>query len=247
MDSPSYIILSRLSAQMRAGDLAAHNLANAETPGFRASRPVFAEVVTRQGRIAGPQAASEVDYTWDRASWRDVAAGPITTTGNPFDVAISGEGYFVVETPRGERYTRAGRFALGQDGRLVDQQGNPVLNANSQPIAIAPNDTRIEIQGDGTIRSENGVLGRLRVVRFGNEQALRAEGDRHFDAAGETPEEIARPAVVQGAVEGSNVQSVLEMTRMMAELREFQMASQFLDREGDRQQSAIDRLLRRRN
>lgn len=247
MDSPSYIILSRLSAQMRASDLAAHNLANADTPGFRASRPVFAEVVTRQGRVAGPAGASQVDYVWDRASWRDITAGPITTTGNPFDVAISGEGYFVVETPRGERYTRAGRFALGQDGRLVDQQGNPVLNANSQPIAIAPNDTRIEIQGDGTIRSENGVLGRLRVVRFDREQALRAEGDRHFDAGGEAPEEIARPAVVQGAVEGSNVQSVLEMTRMMAELREFQMASQFLEREGDRQQSAIDRLLRRRN
>jgi len=152
-----------------------------------------------------------------------------------------------VETPRGERYTRAGRFAIGQDGRLLDHQGNAVLNANSQAIAIAPGDTRIEIQGDGTIRSANGVLGRLRVVRFDNEQALRAEGDRHFDAAGETPEDIARPSVVQGAVEGSNVQSVLEMTRMMAELREFQMASQFLEREGDRQQSAIDRLLRRRN
>lgn len=247
MDSPSYIILSRLSAQMRTNDLAAHNLANADTPGFRASRPVFAEVVTRQERMSGTPGANDVGYAWDRASWRNLAAGPITTTGNPLDVAISGEGYFVVETPRGERYTRAGRFALGRDNQLVDQQGNAVLNANSQPIAIAANDTRIEIQGDGTVRSENGVLGRLRVVRFGDEQALRAEGDRNFDAAGEQPEEIARPALVQGAVEGSNVQPVLETARMMAELREFQMASQFLDREGDRQQSAIDRLLRRRS
>lgn len=247
MDSPSYIILSRLSAQMRASDLTAHNLANADTPGFRASRPVFAEVVTRQGRVAGPRSASEVGYAWDRASWRDATTGPITTTGNPFDLALSGEGYFVLETPRGERYTRAGRFVLGQDGRLLDHAGHPVLNANSQPIALAPNDTRVEIQGDGTIRSENGVLGRLRVVRFGNEQALRAEGDRHFDAAGEPPEEVARPNIVQGAVEGSNVRSVQEMTRLMAELREFQLATQFLEREGDRQQSAIDRLLRRRN
>lgn len=247
MDSPSYIILSRLSAQMRASELTAHNLANADTPGFRASRPVFAEVVTRQGRVAGPRSASEVGYAWDRASWRDIATGPITATGNPFDIALSGEGYFVVETPRGERYTRAGRFALGQDGRLVDHAGHPVLNTSSQPIALASNDTRVEIQGDGTIRSENGVLGRLRIVRFGNEQALRAEGDRHFDAAGETPEEVARPNLVQGSVEGSNVRSVQEMTRLMAELREFQLATQFLEREGDRQQSAIDRLLRRRN
>ncbi|MDB5414393.1 MAG: flagellar basal-body rod protein FlgF [Rubritepida sp.] len=247
MDSPSYIILSRLSAQMRVSDVTAHNLANAETPGFRASRPIFSEIVTQQGRVAGPSGTTAVGYTWDRASWRDTTPGVVTQTGNPLDVAISGEGYFVVETLRGERYTRAGRFAIGQDGRLVDQNGNAVLNANSQPIAISPGDTRIEIQGDGTIRSENGVLGRLRLVRFEDEQGLKAEGDRNFDADGRQPAEIARPALVQGAIEGSNVRSVLEMTRMMAELREFQLASQFIDRESDRQQSAIDRLLRRRN
>lgn len=228
MDSPSYIILSRLSAQMRASELTAHNLANADTPGFRASRPVFAEVVTRQGRVAGPRSASDVGYAWDRASWRDIATGPLTATGNPFDIALSGEGYFVVETPRGERYTRAGRFALGPDGRLVDHAGHPVLNTSSQPIALAPNDTRVEIQGDGTIRSENGVLGRLRVVRFGNEQALRAEGDRHFDADGAVPEEVARPSLVQGSVEGSNVRSVQEITSLITAQRAYEMNSRVI-------------------
>ena len=247
MDSPSYIILSRLSSQMRATQLTANNLANADTPGYRATRPIFAEHVERQGRVSGPNGASNVGYSWDRASWRDLTPGAINQTGNPLDVAISGPGFFVVETPRGERYTRAGRFALGADGRLTDHLGNAVLNRDSQPIAIAPNDTRIEILGDGTIRSENGVIGRLRLVRFANEQALRTEGDRHLHADGQTPEEIERPQVVQGAVEASNVQSVLEMTRMMAELREFQFATQFMEREGERQQSAIDRLLRRRS
>jgi len=246
MDSPSYIILSRLSSQMRTSQVTANNLANADTPGFRASRPIFAEHVVQQGRVAGPTGARPVGYSWDRASWRDPAPGTISQTGNSLDVALSGPGFFAVETERGERFTRAGRFALGSDGRLVDQEGNAVLNTQSQPIAIAPNDTRIEIQGDGTIRSENGVLGRLRVVSFADDQALLAEGARHFNANGQQPEEVARPGVVQGAVEGSNVQSVLEMTRMMAELREFQFATQFLEREGERQQSAIDRLLRRR-
>ena len=245
MDSPSYIVLSRLAAQMRVSQLTANNLANADTPGYRASRPIFAEHLTQQGRVAGPTGAGAVGYTWDRASWRETQPGPISQTGNPLDVAISGAGFFVVETPRGERYTRAGRFAMGSDGRLVDQGGNAVLNVNSQPIAIAPNDTRIEILGDGTIRSENGVLGRVRIVRFGEEQSLRAEGERLFDANGQQPEEVARPNVVQGAVEGSNVRSVLEMTRMMAELRDFQFATQFLEHEGERQQSVIDRLLRK--
>lgn len=247
MDNPSYIVLSRLAAQMRASQLTANNLANADTPGFRASRPIFAEHVAQQGRITGPNGAGHVGYGWDRASWRDTTPGTISQTGNPLDVAISGPGFFVVETPRGERYTRAGRFALGSDGRLIDQSGNAVLNTDSQPIAIAPNDTRIEILGDGTIRSENGVLGRFRLVRFADEQALRTEGERHLDADGQQPEEVARPNIMQGAVEGSNVQSVLEMTRMMAELREFQFATQFLEREGERQQSAVDRLLRRRS
>jgi flagellar basal-body rod protein FlgF len=246
MDSPGYIILSRLSAQMRATQVTANNLANADTPGFRASRPIFAEHVAQQGRVEGPRAGRSVGYSWDRATWRDEAAGPITRTGNPLDVAISGEGWFSVETARGERFTRAGRFGLAPDGRLVDQQGHPVLNTNGQPIAFAPNDTRIEILGDGTIRSENGVIGRLRVVRFEDDQALRAEGDRLFDPDGQAPEDVPRPQVLQGAVEGSNVQSVVELTRMMAELREFQLATQFVERETERQQAVIDRLLRRR-
>lgn len=247
MDSPSYIVLSRLSSQQRASALTAHNLANADTPGFRASRPVFAEFVQQQGRVAGPAGGRGVGYTWDRASWRDTAPGAVQRTGNPLDVAITGEGFFAVETERGERFTRAGRFALGADGRLVDGEGQAVLGQDSRPIAISPGDTRIEILGDGSIRSENGALGRLRVVRFADEQALRAEGDRHFAAEGQDPQEVDRPGLVQGAVEGSNVQSIVEMTRMMAELREFQMATQFLEREGERQQSAVDRLLRRRS
>ena len=227
--------------------MTANNLANADTPGYRASRPIFAEHVQRQGRVHGPNGAGNVGFTWDRASWRETQPGTISTTGNPLDIAISGAGFFVIETPRGERYTRAGRFAIGADGQLMDSSGALVLNTDSRPIAVGANDTRIEVRGDGTIRSENGVLGRLRIVRFADEQGLRAEGDRHFDAAGQAPEEIARPQLVQGALEGSNVQSVLEMTRMMTELREFQFATQFLEREGERQQSAVDRLLRRRS
>ncbi len=246
MDSPGYIILSRMSAQLRTQSLAAQNLANADTPGYRASRPIFAEHPALQRDTARIPGAREVNYPWDRASWRDEKAGPITRTGNPLDVAISGPGYFAVETPRGERFTRAGRFTIGADGRLADQGGNPVLNTAGNPIAISPGDSRIEIRGDGSIHSENGEIGRLRLVRFANDQTLLSEGDRLFNANGQQAEPIERPAVVQGAVEGSNVQSVIELTRMMAELREFQLASQFAEREGERLQSSVERILRKR-
>lgn len=247
MDSPGYIILSRLALQSRATQVLANNVANADTPGFRAQRPVFGDYVATQ-RLAGPPPGGRpFHFVQDRATWRDMQTGPMQVTGNPLDAAITGDGFFAVETPRGERFTRAGRFSLGDGGRIVDMEGNPVLNTDGQPIAVAPNDSRIEIMGDGTIRSENGVLGRLRIVRFDNPQLLRAEGNRHFDPAGEQPQQVERPALRQGVLEGSNVQPILEMTRLTAELREFQFAAQFAEREGERLATAVERILRRRS
>jgi flagellar basal-body rod protein FlgF len=247
MDSPGYIILSRLALQQRATQVLAHNVANADTPGFRALRPVFGEIVQRQDMASAPPGGRPVAYVQDRATWREMDTGAMQSTGNPLDVAITGDGFFAVETPRGERYTRGGRFSLGEGGRLVDMEGNAVMGAEGTPIAFAPNDTRIEIQGDGTVRSENGILGRLRVVRFDNPQSLRAEGDRVFDAGGADPIAVERPALRQGVLEGSNVRPVIEMTRLTAELREFQFAAQFAEKEGERLSTAVERILRRRS
>ncbi|MBR0680761.1 flagellar basal-body rod protein FlgF [Roseomonas eburnea] len=247
MDSPGYIILSRLTLQSRATQVLAHNVANADTPGFRALRPVFAEFVARQDLAGTPSGGRSVHHVQDRATWREMQTGPMQMTGNPLDLALTGDGFFAVETPRGERFTRAGRFTIGDGGRIVDMEGNPLLNDQGEPIAVAANDTRIEIQGDGTIRSENGTLGRIRVVRFDNVQALKAEGDRIFDAGAEQPQPVDRPAIRQGVLEGSNVQPILEMTRLTAELREFQFAAQFAEREGERLSTAVERILRRRS
>ncbi len=246
MDNPGYIILSRLTLQSRATQVLANNVANADTPGFRAERAVFGAVVARQAAAGLPPGARETAFVQDRATWREMQPGSMQVTGNPLDLALTGEGFFAVQTPAGERFTRAGRFTIGDGGRIVDMEGAPLLNTSGTPIAVAPNDSRIEVAGDGTIRSENGVLGQVRVVRFADPQALMAEGDRHFDAAGAQPEPVERPGIRQGVVEGSNVRPVLEMTRLTAELREFQFAAQFAEREGERLSTAVERILRRR-
>ena len=225
----------------------AHNLANADTPGFRAQRAVFAEFLARQDGAGTPPGGRTVHFVQDRATWREMQTGAMQVTGNPLDLAITGEGFFTVETPRGDRYTRAGRFSLGEGGRIIDMEGNPLLNTDGAPIAVSPNDTRIEVMGDGTIRSENGVIGRLRVVRFDDAQALRAEGDRVFDADGAPALPVERPGIRQGVLEGSNVNPILEMTRLTAELREFQFAAQFAERESERLSTAVERILRRRS
>ncbi|NMJ41725.1 flagellar basal-body rod protein FlgF [Roseomonas sp. JC162] len=247
MDSPGYIILSRLTLQSRATQVLANNVANADTPGFRAHREVFGAFVARQSAAGQAPGMRETAFVQDRATWREMQSGSMQSTGNPLDLALTGEGFFAVETPGGERFTRAGRFTIGDGGRIVDMEGAALLSTAGAPIAVAPNDTRIEVTGDGTIRSENGVLGRIRVVRFDNPQALRAEGDRHFDAAGAQPEALERPGIRQGVLEGSNVQPIQEMTRLTAELREFQFAAQFAEREGERLSTAVERILRRRS
>ncbi len=247
MDSPGYILLSRLSLQERSTQALAHNIANADTPGFRAMRPVFSQSMINMrgpGRMPGD---SSMAFPQDRATWRDLTQGTIQTTGNPLDVAITGEGYFVIDTPKGERYTRAGRFSIAANGRLVDQEGNSILDSRNRPISFSAQDTQIEITANGTIQSENGEIARLQLVRFEKPQNLIAEGNRLFDAKNETPQPVENPKVVQRVLEGSNVSPVLEITRLTAEMREFQYASMFTEREGERITNAVERILRRRS
>ena len=120
MDSPGYIILSRLTLQSRATQVLAHNVANADTPGFRALRPVFADFVARQDAGGPPPGGRQTHFVQDRATWREMQTGPMQATGNPLDLALTGDGFFAVETPRGERFTRAGRFTIAiTSGRVA--------------------------------------------------------------------------------------------------------------------------------
>lgn len=248
MESPGYIVLSRLVAAQRATAVTANNIANADTPGFRAYRAVFGTVLEQQSRAEAPQGGRDLAFVQDRATWRETSAAPLQRTGNPLDLALTDpEAYFAVQTPRGERYTRAGRFTLDGGGGVVDADGNPLLGVGGQPLQIDPGTTRFDIRADGAVVTENGEAGRVRAVRFGDQQQLRAEGDRNFLAPPEMPPEpVERPGVIQGATEASNVRPVLELTRLTEDMRNFQFVAQMVEREGERLGSAVDRILRRR-
>jgi len=241
MDLQSNIITSRLVAQMRAMEVTAGNLANANTPGYRTERVQFSDWLSRQTGTKVPPGGNPIAFTQDRATWREPQPGTLTHTGNPFDLALTGDGYFSVNTPAGVRLTRDGRFGLAPDGTVADANGNAVLDTSGRPIQISPADTRITIAGDGTVSSENGQLAKVGVVRPLDPNRLRAEGGTRFAAQATAP--VDTPGIVQGAAEDSNAQPVLEMTRMMNDLRQFQLVSQFIQAEADRQQSAIDKIL----
>ncbi len=242
MDITTSLAASRLVAQQRMMDVTANNLANANTPGYRTERVQFSDWIDRQTATAAPPGDKTVVYTQDRATWREQMAGTVTHTANPFDLALTGNGYFTVNTSAGPRLTRDGRFGLMPDGTLADGNGNPVLNTTGQPIQISPADTQISIAGDGSVSSENGQLAKIGVVQPADPMRLKAEGATRFVA--DTPTTpVAVPAIVQGAIEQSNVQPVLETTRMMDDVRQFQFVTQFVQAEGERQQNAIDKLL----
>jgi flagellar basal-body rod protein FlgF len=122
-----------------------------------------------------------------------------------------------------------------------------VLDSRDRPISFSAQDTQIEITKTGVIQSENGEIATLRLVRFDNSQNLMAEGNRLFDAQNEAPVPVERPKVLQRALEGSNVSPVLEITRLTAEMREFQYASMFSERENERINNSVERIMRRRS
>jgi flagellar basal-body rod protein FlgF len=243
MENATTVALSRLVAQQRAMDVTATNLANATTPGYRAERMQFSAWMSRQTGSGLAPGERSISYTEDRATYRDERPGPISHTGNPLDLALGdANAYFTVQTARGPRLTRAGRFQLAADGSVVDANGDALLDTTGRKLQLSSADTILHVAGDGTLSSENGEIARVGVVAADSMANLHAEGDRDYSTSGPT-RLLSTPHMVQGAVQESNVQPIAEMTRMTTDLRTFQFVTQMLQAESDRQQSAIDKLL----
>ena len=239
MEIASSVALSRMIAQQRALELSAANIANATTPGYRAQRLQFSDWLVRER--GQPDGGGTVAYAQAPGTWRDPRTGPVTHSGNPLDLAIGANGFFTVQTPGGPRLTRAGHFELSPTGNIVDTAGNALLNDIGQPLQLSTSDTTITVGGDGTVSSENGQIGKIGVVAPASEDSLVAEGDLLLNTGAPT-QPVAAPKITQGAIEESDVQPVVELTRMLDGEKTFQFLAQFLQAEGDRQQAAIDKI-----
>ena len=192
------------------------------TTAYQAQEVMFTEY------LANAAGSGDISYVYDVAVMRDVTPGPSVATGNPLDVAIVGQGYFMIETANGIRYTRNGAFRLDGDGQLVSAGGGAVLGEGDQPFFLTADETAITISRDGTVSTENGAIGRLRLVTFENEQEMVKVGDSLFRTE-EPPLEATEAEVIQGMIEQSNVQAVLELTRMIEVSRAYQRAQQIIE------------------
>jgi flagellar basal-body rod protein FlgF len=225
-------------ALRRQLDIVANNVANASTPAFKGERMIFAEFLGGRSGVGN----GRLSFVHDIGTERDTRQGPMTQTGNPLDLAIQGDGYFTVQTPLGARYTRNGRWQMDAQGQLVTAQGYPLLDDGNRPVQIPQGATDISIGKDGTINTSLGAAGRIGLVGFGSEQALRPAANGLYVTDAQPQPAAPETSVVQGMIEESNVQPILEITRMMSLSRSFNFAKEMLDGENDRVKSAIDKL-----
>jgi flagellar basal-body rod protein FlgF len=207
MDSGYYAAFSGWLARSQALDVAAGNLANAGTAGYRAERDYF------RSAILGPDALrSQLDTTVNAfgvlgGTELDLGQGALTPTGNPLDLAVEGTGFFSIRTPQGVRYTRDGQFQRAQDGTLTTQAGDAVLDASGQPVRLPAG--AIAVGEDGAVSVNGAVAGRIALVSFASPAALSAEGANRYAATQGAVRVPATGAMRQGALEASN-QNVIE-------------------------------------
>lgn len=237
MENLSYISLSQQTALKRQMDIVANNIANMSTPGFKSESVLFEEYV-RNSAGSQKDPSGEFSQVLDAGSWRNLEQGPLSFTNNPLDVAITGDGYFAVETPAGTRYTRAGNFSLNDQGEIVTAQGHKVIGDGGD-LTIPEGESQIQIDKDGNVSTESGEIGKFKIVGFENEQMLTSVGENMYQAPADSEIEPENISVSQGAIEGSNVNSVVEMTRMIDILRTYQQVQKFVQGDHDRQRSAI--------
>ena len=220
----------------REMDVLANNLANLTTPGFKGERMLFVE------HLKSTAHNEKIRFVQDIATVRDLKPGPLTHTGSPFDLAIRGAGYFAVATAEGERFTRAGGFALDADGQIVNAHGQALLDDGGAPMTVPTEATDVTVAQDGTLSTDQGEIGRIRVVQFDRPQALKRLQHGLYAAAGQQPLPVEFPDIQQGKLERSNVAGVVEMTTLIATVRSYQAAANLADQEHQRQRRAIEAL-----
>ena len=230
MSTGIWAAASGMVSQTAALDVAATNIANANTPGFRADRALFRQTMAQAtNRAMGTQS---LRYSVSRTVQPNMVAGQMVETGRGLDVAIRDENaFFAVQTPQGERYTRAGSFHLTAEGKLTTPDGLPVLDSGRQPITVPTTGQKITIDSTGQLLADGEPAGpKLLLVSFNKPDALEKQGSNLLrPTAG-----AGRPTTVESELNGgylelSNSNAVDGMTQLISATREFEMLSRVVE------------------
>ena len=226
MDSGYYAAMTGLVARTQALDTAAANLANAQTPGYRAEREFFRSVLMGPDGTGSQLGRTVNNYGLLGGDRLSMAQGQLETTGNPLDLAIEGTGFFEIQTAQGLRFTRDGNFHRSTTGRLVTGAGEPVLSSAGQPIDLPPGD--VSIGANGAVSVAGGTVANVGVFGFDAAVELKPEGaNRYAPPKGVAASPSRDFEVRQGALEAANqdlVRGTLDMVVMQRQAEMMQRA-----------------------
>jgi flagellar basal-body rod protein FlgF len=239
MDNAMMLALQSQRVLQRRMDVAAANLANAQTAGFKSDFLLLEEVETTAAEST--IAPETIRFVREVGLMRDMEQGPIAMTGNALDIALEGPGFLMVAGPDGVAYTRDGSLTLNAQGGLVTSDGRAVLDSGGAPIAFDAQGQSPSIGRDGAVRVGGEEVGRLGLAAFERPGALRKIGDNLWVAEGQ-PSLPFEGVVVQGAIEGSNVRPVVELNRLIEISRAYQSASTLVSNADDLRRRTIERL-----
>jgi flagellar basal-body rod protein FlgF len=229
-----YTALTGAIAQQQTLDVIANNVANVNTAGYRADRAAFSEflagaqkgipVLSSTGKLP-PRVDHFVQID---AVTRDQEDGVLKLTGNPLDMALSGDGYFVVNTPGGERLTRAGNFMLRANNVLTTADGHEVMGENGRPISL-PSAKNIHVSNDGVIEADGQFAGKLKLLRAEDPKALEKESAVLYKPIDGAQLDAAKVTVTQGHIEASNVNAVAGLNDLITVNRSFDALQKVID------------------
>lgn len=240
MDNALYVGLSRQMVLRREMDIIANNIANVDTNGFKVeSLMQKTDPAEPAVTFGGPR---PVKFVAADLVARDFGQGALNKTGASLDMAIEGEGFFQVQTPNGPRFTRDGRFTTDPNGRLVTQQGYPVLSDGGGEIVIDAEKGEVSVGADGTMNQGRDLVGKVGMFSFGNQSALEKSGDNSFRNSSNLQPQAATSKLRQGFLENSNVKPVLEITRMVEVSRAYESTAKMIDSEADLSRRSVERL-----
>ena len=236
MDNAAYVTLTRMTGLRREMQVVANNIANSSTTGFRREGMVFSEFVIGAGRTE-PSLSMALGNT--RQTY--LRQGALEQTNGAFDLAVEGAGFFQLDTAQGPRLTRAGMFTPNQAGELVTMDGHRLMDAGGAAVFVPPDAARVTIARDGTVSADGDPIAQIGLVRPEDPVTMRRAEGTLFIVDGAI-EPVEAPSILQGFLESSNVDPILEMTRMIEVQRAYERGQKLLESEDERIRSVVQTL-----
>jgi flagellar basal-body rod protein FlgF len=244
MDPLTSAAASGIRARLESLDMLANNIANASAPGFKADHEFYGLYLSAEAAHS-PDGTTPVVLPVIERQWIDFTQGSLTPTANPLDLALSGQGFFVAQSPGGPLFTRAGSFRISPQGQLETQEGFQVQGQDGKPILL-DNARAVEVSPDGSVRQDGEDVGKIAVVNFQDPSALEKRGKNYFrtDLASMPPLPATQTEIRQGKLEAANAQPAESAVRLVNVLRQFETLQKAMAIGADMNRRAVEEVAR---